>query len=195
MNGNKVKLNILGLTYSQIQAGAYALILTEEGNESRRIPVIIGTPEAQSIAIYLEGLKPPRPLTHDLFITLIKSLDIPLKEVFIYKYEDGVFYSELVFSHNETELRIDSRTSDAIALAIRMDSPIYIAPNILSEVAVETENSDFMEELDSEITISTLPSLENQNLEELQNSLEEAIREENYEKASFIRDLIQRKGR
>lgn len=192
MSNEKIKLKILGITFSQVQAGAYALILAEEKG-IRRVPIIIGTPEAQSIAIYLEGLTPPRPLTHDLFITFINALHITLKEVFIYKYEDGVFFSELLFNDNGEELRIDSRTSDAIALAIRTQSAIYITEEIMIEVAVFMEEDELLEELDQEI--NGTPSVDAMNSEELQNALDEAIAKEDYEKASFLRDLINKRSK
>ena len=116
---NKIKLNVLGISYSQTQTGAYALVLTEEKGE-RRIPIIIGGFEAQSIAIQLEGLKPPRPLTHDLFHNFALTFKINLKEVIIYKLEEGVFYSQLICQNNgQEDVVIDARTSDAIALADR----------------------------------------------------------------------------
>src|SRR5665647_2349534 len=114
----KVKLNVLGISYSQTQSGAYALILTEE-NGDRRIPIIVGGFEAQSIAIELEGLKPPRPLTHDLFMSFAKVFGINLQEVVIYKLEEGVFFSQLLCENGKEKITLDARTSDAIALALR----------------------------------------------------------------------------
>ena len=107
----RIKLRVQGLANSQIQSGAYALILAEE-NGPRRIPIIVGTAEAQSIAIALEHIVPPRPLTHDLFATFAQAFNVILKEVYIYKFEDGVFYSELEFSDGERSIKLDSRTSD-----------------------------------------------------------------------------------
>ena len=116
----KNKIKVQGLANSQIQSGAYALILAEE-NGPRRIPIIVGTAEAQSIAIALEHIVPPRPLTHDLFATFAQAFNVILKEVYIYKFEDGVFYSELEFSDGERSIKLDSRTSDAIAIALRVN--------------------------------------------------------------------------
>jgi bifunctional DNase/RNase len=192
VNNGKVKLKVLGVTYSQVQAGAYALILGEE-NGARRVPIIIGTPEAQSIGIYLEGLHPPRPLTHDLFVSFIESMQITLKEVFIYKHEDEVFYAELLFEDEKRKVRVDARTSDAIALAVRTHSDIYISEEIMKEVAVEMEENDILEEMENEKDKSVGSSLETMNIGELQKALDEAITMENYEKASYIRDLINRK--
>jgi bifunctional DNase/RNase len=191
---NKIRLNILGITFSQIQTGAYALILKEEKGR-RRLPVIIGTPEAQSIAIFLEGLLPPRPLTHDLFITLIQSVSIELTAVHIYKYEDGVFFSELQFNNKGKELRIDSRTSDAIALAIRSNAPIYITDSIMDKVGIIMDDDDLLEELENPDLKKSQSSYESMNLEDLQKNLNEAIGMEDYEKASRIRDLINKKQR
>ena len=115
----RIKLRVQGLTNSQIQSGAYALILAEEDGV-RRIPIIVGTSEAQSIAIALERITPPRPLTHDLFATFAQAFGVRLCEVFIYKFEDGVFYSELLFEDGIKQIRLDSRTSDAIAIALRV---------------------------------------------------------------------------
>ena len=132
---DRVKLKVMGITYSQIQNGAYALVLAEE-NGDRRIPIIIGTAEAQSIAIRLEHLTPPRPMTHDLFASFAQGFGIRLREVFVYHYEDGVFSSELLFDDGTRQIRIDSRTSDAIAIALRTQSPIYTTEKIISEAGI-----------------------------------------------------------
>lgn len=193
MEYSKIKLKVLGITFSQVQAGAYALVLAEEGG-ARRVPIIIGTPEAQSIAIFLEKLHPPRPLTHDLFISFTKLLNITLKEVFIYKYEEGVFFSDLIFNDTIKDIHLDSRTSDAIALAVRTDANIYTTEEIMKEVSVEMEEEEIIDDLEQDISGSGF-SLESMNLDELQNSLNEAITMENYEKASYIRDLINKKNK
>ena len=193
---DKTKLKILGITFNQVQAGAYALILAEEKGK-RRIPIIIGTPEAQSIAISLENLNPPRPLTHDLFISFIKLINITLIEINIHKYEDGIFHSKMVFNDGMKDIYLDSRTSDAIALAIRVDAPIYIFNDIMKSVAVEVED----DEEDDDFNDSEQPaqkkiiSLDNMSREKLQSLLNEAITTENYEKASYIRDLIKEKNK
>ena len=189
---NKTKLKVLGITFNQVQTGAYALILAEEqGN--RRIPIIIGTPEAQSIAIFLENLHPPRPLTHDLFISFLQLLNITLKEVNINKYEEGVFYSEMIFNDGVKKIFLDSRTSDAIALALRASAPIYIMDDIMNEVAIELEEEEIND--NPEPTPKQSASLANLSPEKLQNLLNEAIVNENYEKASYIRDLIKEKSK
>ncbi len=187
---DRVKLNVLGITFSQVQAGAYALVLAEEGG-SRRVPIIIGTPEAQSIAIFLEGLHPPRPLTHELFITFATALNTRLKEIYIYKFEEGVFFSELIFMHGDKEILIDSRTSDAIALAVRTGSPIYTTEAIMKETGIIMEEEESEEtEIKGQRPQTTYESM---NMEELESSLNDAIGMEDYEKASRIRDLIKKK--
>jgi bifunctional DNase/RNase len=188
VKSHKVKLRLLGITFSQVQAGAYALILAENEG-ARRVPIMIGTPEAQSIAIFLEQLRPPRPITHDLFISLTKTLNIRIKEVFIYKYEDGVFASELIFDDGTKEIHLDSRTSDAIAIAIRADADIYITEEIMSEVSIELEEEELSEEMEGNLKKTDL-TLDKMDLDELEKALEEAVATENYEKASYIRDLI-----
>jgi bifunctional DNase/RNase len=189
VKSHKVKLRLLGITFSQVQAGAYALILAENEG-ARRVPIMIGTPEAQSIAIFLERLRPPRPITHDLFISLTKTLNIRIKEVFIYKYEDGVFASELIFDDGTKEIHLDSRTSDAIAIAIRANADIYITEKIMSEVSIELEDEEeFTEEMEDNLKKTDL-TLDKMNFDELKKALEEAVTMENYEKASYIRDLI-----
>jgi bifunctional DNase/RNase len=185
----KIKLKLIGVTFSQVQAGAYALVLAEN-NGARRVPIIIGTPEAQSIAIFLEQLRPPRPITHDLFVSLTKALNISLKEVYIYKYEEGIFFSELIFDDGTKEIHLDARTSDAIAIAIRANADIFITEKIMSEVSIELEEEiiEDMEDNPNKIDLA----LDKMNLNELQKSLDEAIAMEDYERASYVRDLINR---
>ncbi len=192
MNKNIIKLKILGITFSQVQAGAYALILAEKyGN--RRVPIIIGTPEAQSIAIYLEGLNPPRPLTHDLFISFAKAVGIELKQVNIYRYDEGIFYSELLFTDGEKFIRLDSRTSDAIALAIRTNADIFTTEEIMKDVSILMAEDEMQEEMEQTHKRSKLTSYETMSSEELQKALNEAIANEDYEKASYIRDILNQK--
>lgn len=191
----KVKLNVLGLSVSQTQTGAYALVLVEE-NGDRRIPIIIGPVEAQSIAIQLEGLHPPRPLTHDLFKNIAQAFTIQLLEVIIYKLEEGIFYSELICEQNGTRIAVDSRTSDAVALALRFKSPIYTTEDILSKAGIVIELTDELEEDelkdDSDFSESG-NKYERNTIGELQKLLHDAIKDENYELASEIRDEISRR--
>lgn len=196
----KVRLNVLGISYSQTQSGAYALVLSEEGGQ-RRIPIIIGGFEAQSIAIHLEGLTPPRPLTHDLFLSFSTSFNIEILEVNIYRLEDGVFYSQLVCFNGEKEVVIDSRTSDAIALALRFKCPIYTTADIVDRAGVyieeeENESEDSVDVGESHFEDRTNfdeTEFESLNLESLNNMLKEAVDLEDYERASHIRDEIQKR--
>jgi bifunctional DNase/RNase len=194
----KVKLNILGLSYSQTQTGAYALVLSEaEG--TRRIPIIIGAVEAQAIAIQLEGLKPPRPLTHDLFLNVALAFNIELKEVLIHKLEEGIFYAEIVCEQDKNRIRVDSRTSDAIALALRFECPIYTTEEIIEKAGIIMEFEEGAEENEKAENVETKGSdpakidYAEYTLEELNDLLDSAISAEDYEKASRIRDEINKR--
>ena len=193
----KIRLNILGLSVSQSQSGAYALVLAEE-NGDRRIPIIIGPIEAQSIAIQLEGLKPPRPLTHDLFKYMASSFDILVLEVIIYKLEEGIFYSELVCMREDKQITIDSRTSDAVALALRFDCPIYTTEEILQRAGIVIEFESEQNQEEWQHPIQEEPSrgkfeYEKYTSAELTQMLDSAVHDEDYEKASAIRDEINRR--
>ena len=188
---NKIRLDILGLSVSQTQSGAYALVLAEE-NGDRRIPIIIGPVEAQAIAIQLEGLKPPRPLTHDLIKNIAVAFDIVLLEVTIYKLEEGIFYSELLCEMDGKEVIIDSRTSDAVALALRFKCPIYTTEEILTKSGIVlTADDDFSKGnlMGSGNEPSDSP-FANYSAQELEEMLNEAIQNEDYEKASIIKKEI-----
>ncbi len=192
---NKVKLNVLGISYSQTQSGAYALVLSEE-NGKRRIPIIIGGFEAQAIAIQLEGLTPPRPLTHDLFLNFSKSFGIEILDVQIYKLEEGVFFSKLHCDNGKKEIYIDARTSDSIALALRFGCPIYTTEDILEKAGIildveeEATGEQKKEESKQEQKDSEREALKNLTIDELNTLLGEAVMKEDYEKASRIRDEI-----
>jgi bifunctional DNase/RNase len=200
---SKIKLNVLGISYSQTQTGAYALVLTEEQGE-RRIPIIIGGFEAQAIAIQLEGLKPPRPLTHDLFLNFSMSFGISIKEVNIYRLEEGVFYSKLICHNAGKEIAIDARTSDAIALALRFKCPIYTTEDILQKSGIvidiqeraEGSKSVKKEPTHIETKKSTAPGknkYKDLDLKSLKELLDEAVKNEEYEKASLIQDEINKR--
>ncbi|MDR0543009.1 MAG: bifunctional nuclease family protein [Dysgonamonadaceae bacterium] len=189
-----VQLKIVGLTFSQVQAGAYALILAEEGGK-RRIPIIVGTPEAQSIAIYLEGLNPPRPLTHDLFISFTRIMDVRIKQIRINRYEDGIFYSQVIFDTGKKTFAMEARTSDAIALALRGDAPIFIEDEIMNEIGIIIEDDSFLEEPEGVPEKKNNVPLESMHPEELQKKLNDAIAREDFEKASYLRDLIHKRHR
>ncbi|MGL4292947.1 MAG: bifunctional nuclease domain-containing protein [Bacteroidales bacterium] len=184
----RIKLKVLGITYSQIQSGAYALVLAEE-NGTRRIPIIIGTAEAQSIAIQLEHLTPPRPLTHDLFVSFAKAFGIKLKEVYSYKFEDGVFNAELVFEDKDgQEQRIDSRTSDAIAFALRTEAVITTTEDIIEKAGIEFEEESEKKDHSPEFKAND----HTKRMEELHAMLNDAVKNENYEEASRVRDEIKK---
>jgi bifunctional DNase/RNase len=191
----RIKLKVLGISYSQTQSGAYALILTEEKGE-RRIPIIIGGFEAQSIVIKLENLDPPRPLTHDLFKSLADSFGISVTEVFINKLEEGVFFSKLVCSDGVKEFSIDSRTSDAVALSLRFNCPIYIAEDILEKAGITvnpTGPADDKGVEESIVSESVSSKYENINDDELFKMIDEAVKKEDYERAAAVRDEIDRR--
>ena len=183
---DRVNLSVLGLSTSQSQAGAYALILQEEDGNAR-IPIIIGAAEAQSIAIALEGLKPPRPLTHDLFLNLSNAYGIHLLEVVINRIEEGVFYSQLIFKSKTEKVQMDARTSDAIALAIRFNAPIYATKDVLAKAGIVMEDSD-KEDTDP-IEQSKKPTRK-ALLKDLKHQLQKAIEQENYEEAARIKGEI-----
>ena len=190
---DKVKLEIAGLSYSQTQSGAYALVLTESGGK-RSLPIIIGGFEAQAIAIELEKMTPTRPLTHDLFKSFALSFGIAVKEVVIYNLNEGIFYAKLICEKDGQFSEIDARTSDAIALGVRFKCPIYTFENILASAGIiYDETSDSPSEHSEEIPEVIGNPLTAMNLEELNIILEEAISEEDYEKASKIRDEINKR--
>lgn len=200
-NETRVKLRVLGISYSQIQSGAYALILAQVGGPFR-IPVVIGASEAQSIALKMEGVTPPRPLTHDLLVSLERAFGIALKEVFIHRFEDGIFYSELTFTDGDRTVTIDSRTSDAVAIAMRTGAPIYTTPEILAETGFELEittpdaddrQAAAEDPADTQDDGLHMPKLENYALEELEKTLARLIAGEEYEEAAKVAEIIKRK--
>lgn len=191
----KVRLEIVGLSYSQTQSGAYALVLGEVGGK-RSLPIIIGGFEAQAIAVELESMTPTRPLTHDLFKSFAISFGIKVNEVVIYNLNEGIFYAKLVCEKDGQITEIDARTSDAIALGVRFKCPIYTFENILASAGILLdENTDFGSDIseDEETTTAEKGSLSAYTIEELQIQLSEAIEEEDYEKASRLRDEISRR--
>lgn len=192
---DRIKLKVLGLSYSMSQAGAYALILADE-QDLHRIPIVIGMPEAQSIAIQLEKMQTQRPLTHDLIKHLANALHATLKEVFIYRLDAGIFYSELLFEAGEQQVRLDSRTSDAIALALRYDCPIYAVPEIVEKAGIlVTQEASQTEVLESKALHTKEGMAEAYSAQELTRMLEEAVRNEEYERASQLRDALREKSK
>lgn len=201
----KLKLDIIGLSYSQTQSGAYALVLGEV-NGRRRLPIIIGGFEAQAIAIEIEKMTPSRPLTHDLFKSFADAYHINIQEVIIYNLVEGIFYAKLICNDGKKTLEIDARTSDAIALAVRFECPIYTYEFILASAGIVIEGNDFLfldniEPVaeDGPLTTSTANTSSGKDkftgysIEELQTKLQEALAEEAYEKAAKIRDELNKR--
>ncbi len=199
-----VRLNIKGISYSQTQNGAYALILSEVDGD-RKLPIVIGAFEAQSIAIALEKeIKPPRPLTHDLFKNFSDRFDIVVKQVIIHKLVDGVFYSSLICERDKIEEIIDARTSDAIALALRFSAPIFTYKNILDKAGIYLKVSPKKEDAEDNILLDEMvaeeieskseESLKVKTLEELHKLLDKAVANEDYEAAARIRDEISKRN-
>jgi bifunctional DNase/RNase len=197
MGMKKVRLEIVGLSYSQTQSGAYALVLGESAG-TRRLPIIIGGFEAQAIAIELEKMTPSRPLTHDLFKTFCETFDINVNEVLIYNLVEGIFYAKLICNDGTKDVEIDARTSDAIALAVRFNCPIYTYEFILKSagIVLDDENTGITSNIESETEIKEGEevvkegSLQSKSTEELKNLLQTALDEEQYETASRIRDEL-----
>src|SRR5690554_982703 len=200
---NLVKLNIKGISYSQTQTGAYALILEEELGQ-RKLPIIIGSFEAQSIALALEkDIRTPRPLTHDLFVSMGQAFQFFVKGVFIHKLEDGVFYSNILMEDRDgREEEIESRTSDAIALAIRFDAPIYALEKVMEKAGIHLE----VQEKEEKSIASAIREIEKEvakqekrfdfsskTKEELEREMKEAVRNEDYELAARLRDELDKR--
>jgi len=198
-NMKKIKLDIVGLSYSQTQSGAYALVLGEISGR-RRLPIIIGSFEAQAIAIEIEKMTPSRPLTHDLFKSFADAYHINVQEIIIYNLVDGIFYSKLICSDGKKIIEIDARTSDAIAVAVRFDCPIYTFEFILSTAGIVIEGNDFVyleniNETAEEKTpvAATSSGFTTLSTDELKTKLQEALSDEAYEKAAKIRDELNKR--
>jgi len=198
----KIKLEILGLSPSQSQAGSFALVLGEElGN--RRLPIIIGVFEAQAIAVQIENIVPNRPMTHDLFKSFAEGMNYTLKEIIISDLKEGIFYAKIICKDNLREVEIDARPSDAIAIGLRFDIPIYTYEAILSEAgiissSITEEDEDEDEEEAIKETLQSRGSLTDQlrdlSYDELQRMLDDALSKEDYEKAAKIRDEMGRRN-
>lgn len=185
---DKVKVIAVGITNSQLQQGVYLLVLAEEGG-SMRIPIIIGATEAQSIAICVERLAPPRPLTHDMMVNICHSFEIELSEVLIHRYEKGIFYASLVMRKGAQEMIVDARVSDAVAVALRVNVPIYVTREVMTktgyDVAQAFEKANKHPEDEK--------NLENMSDEYLQNRIKHAVEVENYEEAALIQQILQKR--
>lgn len=195
----KVKLEIVGLSYSQTQSGAYALVLSEV-NGKRRLPIIIGGFEAQAIAIELEKMTPTRPLTHDLFKNFALAYEITIKEIVIYNLVEGIFYSKLICEKDGVITEIDARTSDAIALGVRFNCPVFTFESILSSAGVQLDDPDgdgdafAMSDMDDEEeVVEEKEGLKSLSIDDLEEKLNEAIEKEDYELASKLRDEINKR--
>lgn len=193
----KIRLEIIGMSYSQSQTGAYALILGEK-NGKRRLPIIIGGFEAQAIAIELEKIKTPRPLTHDLFKYFADAFSIEISEIVINKFQEGVFYAQLVCTDGSRVEEVDSRTSDAIALALRFNCPIYTYEDIMKAASIMVEEDaepPAAVSTETKQKISPKQEFSGLSVEELKENLQAAVENEEYEKASRIRDELNRRNK
>jgi bifunctional DNase/RNase len=190
---NKIRLEVLGLSSSQTQSGSFALVMGEKGG-NRRLPIIIGMFEAQAIAIEIERITPNRPMTHDLFRSLAEAFEIRLIEVVISDLREGIFYARLVCVSEDRKVEIDARPSDAIAIALRFNAPVYTYENVLQKagaVSLDEEEDEPFEE----VRKSTRPeSLKDYSTDELQRLLNQALENEDYEKAAKIRDELSKRG-
>ena len=203
---DKIELEIIGLSYSQTQTGAYALVLGEKEKSKRRLPIIIGGFEAQAIAIELENMTPSRPLTHDLFKSFADSYSINIKEIVIYNLVEGIFYAKIISEQDGKEIEIDTRTSDAIALAVRFKCPVYTYEFILASAGIlleeglnddENELSKEIEAIEDELENIEEPSplsYKDLTLDELNRRLQDAIESENYEEASKIKEELDKRN-
>ncbi|AMR34567.1 hypothetical protein A0256_15130 [Mucilaginibacter sp. PAMC 26640] len=194
----KIKLDIVGLSYSQTQSGAYALVLGEVSGR-RRLPIIIGSFEAQAIAIEIEKMTPSRPLTHDLFKSMGQAFNITVQEIIIYNLVDGIFYAKLVCFDGKKTVEIDARTSDAIAVSVRFDCPIYTYEFILSTAGIVIEGNDFVyleninETAEEKTPATPAGSFNSLSDDELKTRLAQALSDEAYEKAAKIRDELNKR--
>jgi hypothetical protein len=195
---SRVQLEILGLSYSQTQAGAYVLLLAER-NGLRKLPIIIGSHEAQSIAMEIEKMTPNRPVTYDLVRTLVQSFEIKLIEVLIDEFNEGVFHTKMMFEQDGKVVIIDSRTSDAIGIAIRLRVPIFALEHIMDSAGIMMEEREFMEgaqeeSLPEQVNTQSSSSFSSYTKEQLQELLDKALDAEDYEKASDIRDELNKRN-
>jgi bifunctional DNase/RNase len=188
-----IRVDIIGLSTSPSSGGAYALVLGEvEGN--RRLPIIIGAFEAQAIALELEKIQPPRPMTHDLLRDTFEAVELDITQVVIDELREGTFFAKIRYRQNGDEHQLDSRPSDAVALAVRVDAPIYVAPMVLEEAGIVAEDDETSVSSLAQQAESTSSSEEEggTELERMQRQLDKAVEEENYERAAELRDKIEK---
>lgn len=183
---NRCKLNVVGITYSQIERGVYAIILQQE-NTNRRLPIVIGTSEAQSIECKLQNIKTPRPLTHDLMISCLRNYGVEITEIYIRRLPNGVFTADLILSSDEKTIIMDSRSSDAIALALRSDAPIYTSQEVMDEAGFDVKDTNKKQE-------KAPVSYSEMSIDELNKMLQIAVENEQYEEASRIKKEIDNKS-
>lgn len=205
MNENRVRLRVMGISYSPMQSGAFALLLSVDGDSTLRIPVVIGPVEAQAIAIRLERKVTPRPLTHDLFATLAGAFGVQLVEVFIYRFEDGIYSSEMTFTDGERTVKLDARTSDAVAVAMRVNAPIFTTPEIVAETGIELEEvvvsdtedgaADEIEDNFDDVASDNLSEeyLGALTIEQLQSLMTDLAEVEEYNEAARVLAVLKRK--
>ena len=190
----KIRLEIPGIAYSQTQSGSYVLTLSESSGK-RKLPIVIGGFEAQSIAVELEKMVPNRPLTHDLIKMLCTSYSIAVIEILIYKFFEGVFYAKIICEKEGALTEIDSRTSDAIAVGVRFNAPIFALAEVIDEAGgVDDGSEDFDDEVDLTDNEESINEMQHLNEDELQNMLSDAVENEDYELASKIRDALKNKN-
>lgn len=201
----KIPLEIIALSHSVTQSHSFAVVLGEIGG-TRRLPIVIGGFEAQAIAVALDNMRPSRPLTHDLMKTICDTFAVELDHVFISKLQDGIFFSTLIFTSKEDTYEIDSRTSDALALAVRFECPIFVAETILNEAGVNSEEEDILRPTEEEMPAENLSSVSSSppsapvnfsamSLDDLKNELQLAIEHEDYELAARLRDELNKRGK
>ncbi len=187
-NNDKIELQVWGITYNPVQSGAYALLLRQvEGDY--RIPIVVGVAEAQAIAMRLENVLPPRPMTHDLMVSILHAFGISIDEVLIYEFNDGVFMAQILLNDGEKQVSLDSRTSDAIALALRTHARIFTTPEVLKQTGILIEKNE-----KGESVVRKEPrTLADYSLSELQSLLDEAVDREEYERAAEIQRMMNTK--
>lgn len=190
---NKHRLEIIGITYNQVESGVYALVL-KEADGSRRIPIIIGFPEAQAIECRLQNISTPRPLTHDMASALMAGYDIKLKEVVIHMLPNGVFAADMNFTDGVTDITIDARSSDAVAMAIRNDAPIYCTDDVMENASFENDGNPVEpRQTTSKPAAKKVSELKYMKDEELRAAMEKAVADENYEEAARIKEEIDKR--